>query len=81
MTEEKKIWFPIKRYGWGWGPPCCWQGWVVLLIYIALVIAAAWLVPPNEMPTHYTAYVTGLTVILIVICLLKGGRPRWRWRK
>jgi hypothetical protein len=24
----RKIWFPAKRYGWGWGLPCCWQGWV-----------------------------------------------------
>jgi len=39
MTEEKKFWFPAKTYGWGWGPPICWQGWVVLIVYIILLIA------------------------------------------
>ena len=77
MAEKNKIWFPTKRYGWGWGPPCCWQGWVVLFIYVALVIAASLLVPPNKV----SPYFAGLTAILILICLLKGERPRWRWGK
>lgn len=29
-SNGKKIWFPAKRYGWGWGLPVTWQGWVVL---------------------------------------------------
>jgi hypothetical protein len=29
---EKKIWFPAKRYGWGWGPPTCWQALLTLLL-------------------------------------------------
>ena len=74
MAEKKKIWFPIKRYGWGWGPPC---GWVVLFIYIALIKAASLLVPPNKV----TPYFAGLTAIVFLICLLKGERPRWRWGK
>ncbi len=23
--NEKKIWFPAKKHGWGWGQPTCWQ--------------------------------------------------------
>ena len=30
MQRNDKYWFPAKRYGWGWGPPNNWQGWVVL---------------------------------------------------
>ncbi len=30
MSVEKKYWFPAKRYGWGWGIPNVWQGWLVL---------------------------------------------------
>lgn len=70
MTEEKKIWFPVKRSGMGWGLPCCWQGWAVLLIYIALIVSARRVVEP----AYYAAYILGLTAILIVICLFKGGR-------
>jgi hypothetical protein len=32
------IWFPAKRYGWGWGLPVAWQGWVVLLAWLALFV-------------------------------------------
>jgi uncharacterized BrkB/YihY/UPF0761 family membrane protein len=68
MTEEKKVWFPIRKMGWGF--PCCWQGWVVFLIYAALLAAIYWLAPPNKTK----AYGLGLTVILTVFLLLKGGR-------
>ena len=30
MNEPEKYWFPAKRYGWGWGLPSTWQGWIVL---------------------------------------------------
>jgi hypothetical protein len=29
MQTERKYWFPAKRYGWGWGIPSSWQGWLV----------------------------------------------------
>lgn len=58
----------------GWGFPCSWQGWVVFLLYISLIIAASWLVPPDKVPTRYGACTLGLTVIFVGICILKGGR-------
>jgi hypothetical protein len=70
MTGEKKIWFPIRKMG--WGLPCCWQGWVVFLIYAALLATIYWMSPPNKTK----AYGIGLTAILTVFLLLKGGRRR-----
>ena len=35
--DDRDIWFPAKRYGWGWGFPIAWQGWVVLLVYLVLL--------------------------------------------
>ena len=32
MNKEMRYWFPAKRYGWGWGPPQTWQGWVVFVV-------------------------------------------------
>ncbi len=29
--KSSNIWFPAKKYGYGWGMPVVWQGWVVLL--------------------------------------------------
>lgn len=27
-SKNKNIWFPAKKFGWGWGLPKVWQGWV-----------------------------------------------------
>ena len=73
----KQIWFPAKRYGWGWGPPNCWQGWVVLAVYLGLVIGSAFYFRAHTVP--YVACVFGLSAILILVCQLKGEPPKWRW--
>ena len=79
MTDEPRYWFPAKRYGWGWGPPAVWQGWVVLIGFFALVLAGAVLVLPQRGPFVFVAYTLVLSVLLTVICWIKGERPRWRW--
>jgi len=79
MTDEPRYWFPAKRYGWGWGPPTVWQGWLVLIGFFALVLAGAVLVLPQRGPVVFVAYTLVLSVVLMVICWIKGERPRWRW--
>ena len=79
MTElEKRVWFPAKRYGWGWGFPITWQGWAVFLGYIFLILSATQLVLPTR-PVLFGVCVVVLTAGLILICWLKGEKPRWRW--
>lgn len=80
MTEdEKQYWFPAKRFGWGWGVPTAWQGWVVIAAYFALVIAGVITVLPNYGAPGFLAYTSALTAVLIAICWVKGERPQWRW--
>jgi len=79
-SDEKKYWFPAKKYGWGWGPPKCWQGWLVLLAYFALLGAGAVLLLPKSVGL-FLCYVAIVVTVLILICLLKGEKPRWRWGK
>src|ERR1019366_10065186 len=43
-----QYWFPAKRYGWGWGPPTMWQGWVVLIVWFAAIAIAALLLMPAQ---------------------------------
>lgn len=74
-----KYWFHAKRYGWGWGLPSAWQGWVVLLGYLALVLAGIPFVQASRGNIIYLAYVAILTAALIAICWLTGEPPRWRW--
>ena len=74
-----RYWFPAKRYGWGWGFPSTWQGWVVLLTYLALTLGGIPLVQASRGSMAYVAYAALLTLALLVICWLTGEPPRWRW--
>lgn len=82
MSEkEKKYWFPAKRYGWGWGFPSCWQGWVVFLAYIASFFAITMVFNPNNHAVLFSIAVIVSTTILFGICWAKGEPPKWRWGK
>jgi hypothetical protein len=73
--QERKYWFPAKRFGWGWGPPSAWQGWAVLLIYLLLVLGGIPLVQAPLGSLIYILYALVLTAILIGVCWLKGEPP------
>lgn len=74
-VEEKTYWFPAKQFGWGWGIPTAWQGWVVLALFIAGMIALPLVVPEDK----YGIGVAVLVALVIFVCFLKGEPPRWRW--
>jgi hypothetical protein len=83
LPEKKNYWFPAKRYGWGWGPPCAWQGWVVMLLFILIgvggSIVVTLIVPPEQVPLLEIGFATFLILFLMGICWAKGEPPRWRW--
>jgi hypothetical protein len=79
VQPESKYWFPAKRYGWGWGLPATWQGWLVLAVFAGLLVAGTILFPPGTAPVFYSVYVVVLGVLLFGVCWLKGEPPRWRW--
>ncbi len=79
MSDSKDFWFPAKSYGWGWGFPIAWQGWVVLGVFVMLLAAATGLFPPRNEPWAFVASVLVLCAALIAICYAKGEPPRWRW--
>ena len=81
MSSDRtpKYWFPAKRYGWGWGLPSAWQGWVVLITYLVLVLGGIPFVLVSKGTVLHAAYVSVLTVALVAICWLKGEPPRSRW--
>jgi len=75
--EKTSFWFYAKSFGWGWGLPATWQGWLVLATYILSIIATQMLV---STPKYRLAVTIGLTLALIIIVSIKGERPlRWRW--
>jgi hypothetical protein len=80
MNDRRpQYWFPAKRYGWGWGPPVCWQGWAVLGIYVlALAVMMPLIIARAGKPDAFL-FAGGITVVLLYIVYKKGEPPGWRW--
>jgi hypothetical protein len=76
--QSERYWFPAKRYGWGWGLPCAWQGWLVLATFVALLVAGSVLFPPKADLVFFLGYVAVLGGLLFGVCWLKGEPARWR---
>jgi hypothetical protein len=74
---DRKYWFPAKRYGWGWGLPLTWQGWVVLIAWTLVLVVAA--PGPNKHPALFGLFLVVMLAVLVAICYAKGEPPRWRW--
>lgn len=69
LPQKKTNWFLIRGMNLR---PCCWQGWLVSLGFIVLIIAMREWVNPE----HYTLYALLLAAGLIGICVAKGDRIR-----
>jgi hypothetical protein len=78
-AAESKYWFPAKRYGWGWGPPRAWQGWLVLVAFFTLLAVGAIVFLPRQETGRFLVYTAVLVAVLIAICYATGEPPRWRW--
>jgi hypothetical protein len=76
--DDRPIWFPAKRYGWGWGLPIAWQGWVVMGVWAAVLASIGWFIMLRS-AVGYVAFIIFMLAILIAICYAKGEPPRWRW--
>jgi hypothetical protein len=79
VAKEPEYWFPAKRYGWGWGLPRTWQGWVVLAVFFALVGAGVFVFPVADHRVGFFIYNLVLVALLTAVCYAKGEPPRWRW--
>jgi hypothetical protein len=80
-SNVKQYWFPAKTYGWGWGMPTAWQGWVVMLLFAVFLLVGAVVLLPNYGQLLFVGYSFLLTVVLVSICWAKGEPPSWRWGK
>ena len=79
MTEQREYWFPAKSYGWGWGIPSTWQGWVVMVAFMILLGLGFVIFPVAKHSVGFFIYSGVLVVLLIAVCYLKGEPPSWRW--
>jgi hypothetical protein len=77
VPMSDSYWFPAKRRGWGWGVPTAWQGKLVLVCWISVVIAALLLFGHDHV-VAYMGFVFAMICLLLSICYLKGEPPAWR---
>lgn len=88
MTDHhttRRYWFAAKTYGWGW-MPATWEGWLVLLGFIALNVGNWYRLHPDTTGDDRAAVAFAvetfvLVAVLLWICWKKGEAPRWRWGK
>lgn len=71
-------WFKAKLYGWGW-VPVRWQGWIVVFIAIATLVAGVYIGDTQDEPG---VAILGFLLMLAVIFTFgytKGEKPHWQW--
>ena len=75
-------WFKRKLFGWGW-TPVTWQGWVVTLGFIALILGNGIRFEASGATDGDVLLFFGETVILIILLILiawrTGEAPKWQW--
>ena len=76
-----KPWFRVKRFGYGAGLPVSWEGWAVLAVFLALVLAISTLGAPLSVshPLAYFAAIIAPSIALVWIAWRKSDRS-WKWR-
>ncbi len=78
MTDDRREWFAAKQYGLGAGLPIAWQGWLLFIGFMVIVIVGAITLAPRS-PLAYLALVMPLAFGFAVIAS-KTTRGGWRWR-
>lgn len=75
---SRQYWFKAKKYGWGWGLPSSWQGWVFILIWAPVAIVSTTWVGNHNLPLAFVI-LNIMVALLLIVCFTKGEPPRWRW--
>ncbi len=81
MDSKQQYWFPVKRFGWGWGLPITWHGWAVLAVYLISLLFGMYFFYPRQNTGSFIIYVGVCTALFVFVCWLKGEPPSWRWGK
>lgn len=78
---EPGDWFAPKRLGYGAGLPIAWQGWVLLVSYVAFVAGLSGAVDRSHW-TGWAIWGIGLVAATAVLVIVAKRRTRggWRWR-
>jgi hypothetical protein len=78
MMKDRPIWFAPKSHGYGTGLPIAWQGWVLFIGFLLIVILGGMFLAERSV-LAYLSLVIPLTIAFVLIArnTTRGG---WRWR-
>jgi hypothetical protein len=74
---EKGPWFRAKKYGYGAALPCKWQGWVLLVAHMALIMGVAFMLEDRPLILMPLIFVIAFAPMPIYAARTEGG---WKWR-
>jgi hypothetical protein len=74
-----KPWFRVKRYGFGAGVPCSWEGWALFIGFLAIVIASGVLFTDSNPLLHFGIVLASTAIVLVVSWRKSDGPWKWRW--
>jgi hypothetical protein len=75
---EEGPWFRAKRYGYGSGLPFKWQGWVLLIAHMALLLGLAFMFDGQPMILVPLMLLIAFAPMPIYAARTEGG---WKWRR
>ncbi len=80
-TNEPGAWFAPKRFGYGFGMPIAWQGWLALALYVAALAGIGLLDRMGHSGQRAAAFALFLLVTgLFVVIAARRTRGGWKWR-
>ena len=75
--KPEDYWFRKKRFGWGWGGPNNRQGWIFLIVWMALMVTGA----RTLRGFSHAVFFIGMLSVLGVVLYFRGeppGRGNWK---
>lgn len=76
--DERPEWFAAKSHGLGSGLPIAWQGWLLLIGYMVVLLTGGLILAPRG-ELAFLALIIPITVAVLWIAA-KTTRGGWRWR-
>jgi hypothetical protein len=74
-----KPWFRVKRYGFGAGLPCSWEGWALFAGFLAIVIASGVAFTDRNPMLHLGIVLVSVAIVVVVSWRKSDGPWKWRW--
>ncbi len=77
VVKESDFWFAYKKFGWGWGFPVTWQGWLFYFVWTSILLPIVWYLQSADKILFLILFITLMAGVLIITYLLKGERKHF----